>query len=66
MERGGKKRSDTTAILKMLRIYYSAMSHGYTYHQYRYTYKYTYTYTYTYVYSERSSYTMQVNIDINL
>lgn len=59
MERGGKKRSDT-AILKMLRIYYSAMSHGYTYHQYRYTY------TYTYIYSERSSYTMQVNIDINL
>lgn len=59
MERGGKKRSDT-AILKMLRIYDSAMSHGYTYHQYRYTY------TYTYIYSERSSYTMQVNIDINL
>lgn len=61
MERGGKKRSDT-AILKMLRIYYSAMSHGYTYHQYRYTY----TYTYTHIYSGRSSYTMQVNIDINL
>lgn len=57
MERGGKKRSDTD-ILKMLRIYYSAMSHGYTYHQYRYTY--------TYLYSERPSYTMQVNIDINL